>query len=358
MKAAPLLFGSSIESDPAPCRLELALIRATGFIDLTAHTAIAILTGLALQLNSTETIEKIQDVVAPAFAPTELAPSAKSRLGFSADVNGVTSNLSILSASILPGETLEITADADLRSETGEIDFDGESWTWTAPDTPGHHEIFLVRNDETMLVNVFVLTPFRNGKDDNLNGYRVGQYNPTPLRGLDNYLPPEGFIDMQPGMEDIEIAPHFKLGQFICKQQPGNDPTYLLVETQLLVKLEALLEAANDKGWKADTFFVMSGFRTPFYNAAIGNKTTSSRHLFGDASDIYIDDDGDGVMDDLDGDGKVTKADAVALANLAKSVAENDPVNWPSGGIGIYDANAIHGPFVHIDARGYRARWG
>ena len=101
----------------------------------------------------------------------------------------------------------------------------------------------------------------------------------------------------------------------------------------------------------------MSGFRTPFYNAAIGNTTTSSRHLFGDAADIYIDHDQDGVMDDLDGDGRITRDDAVALASLASEIAEADPSNWPNGGIGIYNANAVHGPFVHIDARGYRARW-
>jgi len=27
------------------------------------------------------------------------------------------------------------------------------------------------------------------------------------------------------------------------------------------------------------------------------------------------------------------------------------------GGIGIYPATSAHGPFVHIDARGTRARW-
>jgi hypothetical protein len=27
------------------------------------------------------------------------------------------------------------------------------------------------------------------------------------------------------------------------------------------------------------------------------------------------------------------------------------------GGCGIYPGNGAHGPFVHVDARGYRARW-
>lgn len=326
---------------------------------MPAHTALAILAAFLLPFNSTEKPSlSLDGIDLPGLEPAVMKPNAEDRLNFSVKLDGLASNLSIVSASVLPGETLHIEADAKLVAETGELDHDGDSWRWTAPDTPGHHEIFVRRNGDTMLVNVFVLTPFQNGKDTDLNGYRVGAYNPTPLRGLDNYLPPQGFIELLPGMEDIQVAPNFKLGQFICKQQPGNDPTYLLVEAGMLLKLEKLLEAANEKGWKAKTFFIMSGFRTPFYNAAIGNTTTSSRHLFGDASDIYIDDDGDGVMDDLNGDGKVTKADAVELANLAKSVAEKDPANWPQGGIGIYDANAVHGPFVHIDARGYAARWG
>ena len=28
------------------------------------------------------------------------------------------------------------------------------------------------------------------------------------------------------------------------------------------------------------------------------------------------------------------------------------------GGLGLYKANAAHGPFVHVDVRGYPARWG
>jgi hypothetical protein len=28
------------------------------------------------------------------------------------------------------------------------------------------------------------------------------------------------------------------------------------------------------------------------------------------------------------------------------------------GGAGVYHANAAHGPYLHVDARGYVARWG
>ena len=313
------------------------------------HFAIVALTGYFISQNTPTAPPLLQE-----------APQIRSdatRVGFRIAFAGVSSDLAINSATVMPGETLSVSTDADMFSSEGHSEHAEGVWHWKAPDTPGHHELYFQSNGETVLLNVFVLTPFENGRDDDLSGYRIGQYNPTPLRGMDRYIPPTGFIHMEPGMEDIQIAPHFRLGQFICKQQPGFENVFLMVDPSMLLKLETLLEAANDRGWEADTFFVMSGFRTPFYNAAIGNTTTSSRHLFGDAADIYIDNDLDGVMDDLDGDGRITRDDAVALASLAGELAEADPTNWPDGGIGIYNANAVHGPFVHIDARGYRARW-
>ena len=229
---------------------------------------------------------------------------------------------------------------------------------WTAPASPGRHEIRFQKNGETILLHVFVLTPFENTPNAELNGYKIGAYRKTLFRGLSTYEAPRGFIDLSYGPSDLKISPSFTLGQFICKQQPGHDPTYLLVRPETLMKLEALLEAANAKGWKAETFHVMSGFRTPFYNRSIGNRTTSSRHLYGGAADIWLDGDGDGRMDDLNGDGKITKDDARELAKLAETLAKKGGPNWPAGGVGIYGANSVRGPFVHIDSRGYRARWG
>lgn len=280
------------------------------------------------------------------------------RVDFSVSFQGLTSDLRIMSATVMPGESLSFETDASASAASGQLSQTDDGWIWRAPDEPGPVELTFQRGGETITINAFVLRPFRNGADTALNGYRIGQYTKQPYRGLASYAEPRGFVELSDGMADMAISPHFKLGQFICKQQPGHDPTYLLVRPAMLIKLERLLEAANEKGWTADTFFVMSGFRTPFYNAAIGNRTTSSRHLYGGAADIYIDYDRDGVMDDLDGDGAITKDDARALANLALHIASSeDSDNWPAGGIGVYGPNAVRGPFVHVDARGYAARW-
>ena len=80
--------------------------------------------------------------------------------------------------------------------------------------------------------------------------------------------------------------------------------------------------------------------------------------MYGDAADIYPDvEGGDGVMDDLNGDGRVTRADANFLYDFADRLYRGRS-DLDAGGIGAYGANAVHGPFVHVDGRGSRARWG
>jgi len=56
-------------------------------------------------------------------------------------------------------------------------------------------------------------------------------------------------------------------------------------------------------------------------------------------------------------DGPEDKADANFLYDYAaKLFSKSDKVK--PGGLGSYKANAVHGPFVHVDGRGRAARWG
>ena len=71
--------------------------------------------------------------------------------------------------------------------------------------------------------------------------------------------------------------------------------------------------------------------------------------------DFYLDNDGNGSMDDLNGDGRVDVADARVLAAAADAVEKQNPELV--GGIGIYRPTGAHNGFVHLDTRGYRARW-
>ena len=73
--------------------------------------------------------------------------------------------------------------------------------------------------------------------------------------------------------------------------------------------------------------------------------------------DLFIDLDSDGKMDDLNRDGVHNRNDVDLLANLAEefmSRPENRPVY---GGVGRYGKTHRHGGFVHVDTRGYAARW-
>lgn len=249
----------------------------------------------------------------------------------------------------MPGETVTFDADAPVRLEIdGEtIDEAGERVEWTAPGEAGAHEVRLVDGTgEVRVLSLFVLEPL-NGREI-VEGYRIGEYPQNT---------PEGLIRLNEGDLDLPVSPSFTIGQFICKQQPGHWPKFVLVTGNMLRRLEAVLAELNaDDLSDADSLFVMSGFRTPYYNTAI-RSARLSRHMYGDAADIYPDVIGnDSVMDDLNGDGRITRADAEFLYDYAEDLFAAK--NLPEGGIGAYDANAIHGPFVHIDGRGTRARWG
>jgi len=101
----------------------------------------------------------------------------------------------------------------------------------------------------------------------------------------------------------------------------------------------------------------MSGYRTPYYNQLIGN-VRYSRHLWGDAADIFIDEDPrDDTMDDLNGDCKIDYRDAKILFDIAEELFSDPQLSHFQGGLGWYKTSSAHGPFVHVDVRGWRARW-
>ena len=266
----------------------------------------------------------------------------------SIQVNGQALPFSTWHTTLMPGEALKWSTPANVK-----VKVNGERVaTWRAPEKAGTHTMEFGRGGATVAtVTVFVLEPSTNiDSNGALNGYKIGTYPRAQ---------PEGFIRLD-SAEDYatEISPSFRVGQFICKQQPNHFPKYVLVSESNLKRSEALLESLQDDGLtNAETFFVMSGFRTPFYNTAIGS-AKFSRHMYGDAFDIYLDvAPKDGVMDDLNKDGRITKADANFLFDYAADLfAERSDL--PKGGIGAYGSNAVHGPFVHVDGRGSFARWG
>jgi hypothetical protein len=171
------------------------------------------------------------------------------------------------------------------------------------------------------------------------------------------YNAPDGFFELTEATLDLAVSPHFRLGQFPSKQS-GDLRKYLVLREHLLLKLELLLEHVNSRGIETDSFTVMSGYRTPVYNRAIGNGQ-HSRHIYGGAADIYVDvAPRDDIMDDLNRDGVNDHRDAQFLYRLADELFGRRENAHFRGGLGVYRSTSAHGPFLHVDARGFRARWG
>ncbi len=122
---------------------------------------------------------------------------------------------------------------------------------------------------------------------------------------------------------------------------PHLDKTqYIPLDKKILHRILHLKKELEAKGFHGDQIGINSGFRTPFYNEAVGGKICS-RHQFGDAVDIRVYD----INDDLKADAEDAK---IVYDLLDAKVIGN------KGGLGKYksDANVLH-----FDTRGRRARW-
>jgi len=231
----------------------------------------------------------------------------------------------------------------------------GVAITAPAGETSGYAHVKIGGRDVTLtLVN---LVPYSNVKHGFLDGYRMGEYRLLPLKGLQSYERPKGFMRLSNTNRDLFVSDHYRLRDFQCKLD--GDSKFLILRTEALLKLEILQHELETKhNVHFDKFTIMSGYRTPFYNSLIGNETSYSRHLYGDAMDVYIDMDHNGQMDDVNGDGRIDKNDAKFLLSVAEGIDNSKEWGWLKGGAGIYNATHTHGPFLHMDARGYVARWG
>ena len=308
----------------------------------------------ALSSNEGSAVPVVDSVTVEAYSP-QLTP-------FAVRFGEVENEYRVMAMFVLPNERVPIA----VVNPSGTYEFAAKTatawetapgtWTWVAPTRPGVYpvEIREVGSDRTMTLNVFVMVPYAAMRRGSLNGYRIGNY-PRPRSEF--YARPEGFIEVTPDMKDTQVSPHFTLAQFLCKQA-GGPPEYLVLRQPLLVKLEQLLAEVNQRGHKAHTFKLLSAYRTPSYNRAIGNETGFSRHHYGDAADIFVDDDGDGRMDDLNRDGRHTVADARWLGAIVNETQDDPEYEGLTGGLGTYHPTGAHGAFVHVDVRGFQARWG
>ena len=289
----------------------------------------------------------------------------ENRLDFKVNINQkVTTSLERFSYFVLPDSIISISVEGNqhdiytIQSEAGQvIKHNDKYWMYVAPEQKGDYRI-TIQNEETgkkMTLLIFVMVPATELKNGYLNGYRIGTYPEENYKHKISYQKPNGFIEVTQTNKDVYLTPHFQLKQFLCKEQ-SNWPKYVVINPLILKKIELLMDKLHENGIKAKTLFLMSAYRTPYYNKAIGN-VKYSRHQYGDAVDIYVDENLDGVIDDLNKDGISTIKDAEVIQKLVNQIEADSANKELIGGMGKYNKNSAHTYFIHIDTRGYKARW-
>ncbi len=220
-----------------------------------------------------------------------------------------------------------------------------------APTAPGFYRLALVRDGKRRVVGgltLAVLVPFEEKEGTMLNGYRIGTYLAERLAG--NQDPPAGFLEITPRDVDIQISRHLRVADFLNHDNQETWPRYAAVSPRLLDKIELVISEITR--WHGSArpidlaLDVKSGFRAPDHNRRIKRAARDSQHQYGDAADVAI---------DANGDGRYTAMDS-RMVGLAVEIVE---LRHPSlvGGLGIYTSGHTRTTYVHIDARGKRARW-
>ncbi|HEX8272568.1 MAG TPA: hypothetical protein VF615_07935 [Longimicrobiaceae bacterium] len=259
---------------------------------------------------------------------------------------------------LAPGETPQLPA-----AGAGELAFAVGDRMVGSPGGTGVWDVVLrsgSMSSEVPNFSVIRMVPMSAKKNGRIGAYRIGDW-PCEKGGCPGnpiYATPPGMIEVTPENKEMFLSEHVQLKDFITKLQESVWPKYVVADPQLLDKIELVCQELEAMGHPVENLFAVSGFRSPWYNANGG--TTSgrgqlSRHMYGDAMDIAVDNDRNGIMDDLNGDGSITLADARVIGQAVDRVEKK----YPSlvGGMHYYPPTGGHRGMVHIDTRGNRARW-
>lgn len=221
-----------------------------------------------------------------------------------------------------------------------------------APPQPGFYQLAVMRDGVRRIVQdltLAVLVPFEAKDGPVLDGYRIGTFFAERVRGGQEDDRPEGFVRIDSKTAQLPVSRHLRLGDFLTRDDQRVWPRYAAIDPRVLDKVELVLDALRAlRGDSSDVRLeldVHSGFRTPFYNSR-NRFAKDSRHTHGDAIDVAI---------DANGDGRITRSDARLVAKAVEHIEEAHPDLV--GGMGVYTSGKYNQAFVHIDARGTKARW-
>jgi hypothetical protein len=222
-----------------------------------------------------------------------------------------------------------------------------------APAAPGFYRLVIARGgtrQQVPDVALAVLVPFAVKSGVTLDGYRLGTYI-AERTGATRTSAPEGFVKVDPSAAALPLSKHFRVGDFLSHDGQRQWPRFAAVQPRLIDKLELVIaEVATSRGIDPDSVVVRvtvnAGFRSPSYNRTVQRAAKDSRHQYGDAADVAI---------DANFDGRFSREDSRIVAEAVERVELAHPELV--GGMGLYLSNRYSNGYVHIDARGRRARW-
>jgi len=226
-------------------------------------------------------------------------------------------------------------------------------WTWQVPDKPGIYPMRIcdLKSGRWATINIFAMVPYRQMEHGYLNGYRIGEY-PKARGSSPIFKEPAGFVEVTAENEGTLLSPHFRLGQFVCRQR-GGYPKYVVLREELIVKLELIVDRLNASGIPCNELCIMSGYRTPYHNRAIGSQAYSL-HVMGGAADFCL-------VDNLAALASHSRKSLYRREQVLRQIIEDIDgkpyYHQLAGGLGVYRTSRAHGPFVHVDVRGDRIRW-
>ena len=273
---------------------------------------------------------------------------------FAISVDNVPLQPHMMSFIASPGELVNLSCEDSLNWSIPALSCagSGREFAFVLPRSHGTYEV--TASDSSKVQQWIMIVPLDNTqfRTATINSFPVGFYGDGNSR--DN-LPDRGFIELWPDVFNARISTHLSFSDFLGHTE-GSWPQYMVLDLRLVHKLECVLEEVALSYPEARDLHCISGFRTPAYNAAIGNDTGFSLHLYGAASDFWIEGwPANDLIDDLDRNKRIDVFDGEFIVEVSRRLEATGRV--AVGGGSAYRWITSHGPFVHLDTRGSAAVW-
>src|SRR6266566_152596 len=238
----------------------IARARATG--DNSAVTPASANIASALTEGSAPSVAYLTDAALTALAAPARGESGKLRVRIQ---QGGTPITPILADTLPPGAVATFSYGSAAESTS----------TLVAPQHPGIWNLALKLGNAIKPLadfSVITLRPATEKKAGRLGLYYIGNW-PAARKGKPgvSYDPPNGFIEVTQQNENTQLSEHFKLRDFLPHDQPNVWPKYIVVDMKMIDKDELVLEDLKEHGINPNGVRVLSGFRTPQYNAGGGD---------------------------------------------------------------------------------------